>query len=163
MMSWSSMHATILTEPPQRPQTPMSILNTRLSRCAQVNSPERAEIYKKRVELLRRRYETYTTDFAQGLVEFKDQIKLLDGIKFPEEPEAKDPEAELDDPSDNPAFHVVRNQCYTIRNGQITAKVAKRTPFFEYTKRSDETALFGRQDRLVFQPGGSCQQRCRVH
>jgi len=36
MMFWSSMHATILTEPPQRPQTPMSILNTRLSRCAQV-------------------------------------------------------------------------------------------------------------------------------
>lgn len=36
MTSWSSMHAMTLTEPPQRPQTSMSILNTRFRRWAQV-------------------------------------------------------------------------------------------------------------------------------
>jgi len=36
MMSWSSIQAIIFTDPPQRLQTSMSILNTRLSRWAQV-------------------------------------------------------------------------------------------------------------------------------
>jgi len=36
IMSSSSIHAMTLTEPPQRLQTSMSILKTRLSRCAQV-------------------------------------------------------------------------------------------------------------------------------
>ena len=35
MTSWSSIQAMTLTDPPQRLQTSMSILNTRLSRWAQ--------------------------------------------------------------------------------------------------------------------------------
>ena len=45
MMSWSSMHATTLREPPQRPHTSMSILNTRLSRWAQDIATCRSEVF----------------------------------------------------------------------------------------------------------------------
>jgi len=36
MISWSSIQAMTLTAPPQRPQTSMSMLKTRLSRWARV-------------------------------------------------------------------------------------------------------------------------------